>query len=73
MSIVVYSKDNCPWCDRAKDLLNVKGKQYLEVKIGRDITREEFLEQFPYVRSVPYIIHEGTEVPSYDALKALYE
>ena len=39
--IRIYSKDNCPWCDRAKDLMNVKEEEYTEIKIGCDITREE--------------------------------
>lgn len=73
MSIVIYSKDNCPWCERAKDLMNVKGEKYNEIKIGRDITRDEFLEQFPNVRTVPYIVYNGTVLPSYEALKEQYE
>jgi len=70
--VVIYSKDNCPWCDRAKDLMNTKNEEYTEIKIGRDITREEFMEQFPYVRTVPYIIHDGVEISSYEALKEHY-
>ena len=70
--IMIYSKDNCPWCDRAKDLMNVKGEQYNEIKIGHDITREEFQEQFPNVRTVPYIIKDGVEYPSFESLKEHY-
>ena len=48
--IVIYSKDNCPWCDRAKELMTQKGDEFNEIKIGREITREEFMEQFPSIR-----------------------
>lgn len=68
MTIKVYSKDACPFCDRAKDLLTNKGFLFEEVKIGTDITREEFMEQFPNVRTVPYIMMGDLPVPSYDAL-----
>ena len=53
--ITVYSKDNCPWCDRAVAFLEEKNELYNVVKIGQDITREEFLEQFPNARTVPFI------------------
>lgn len=72
--ITMYSKDNCPWCVRAKDLMNVKDEEYTEIKIGRDITREEFMEQFPNVRSVPFFItSSGSQITTYEELKAFVE
>ena len=72
--IRIYSKDNCPWCDRAKDLMNVKEEEYTEIKIGRDITREEFMEQFANVRSVPFFITpSGTQLATYEELEAFVE
>jgi glutaredoxin len=70
--MVIYSKDNCPWCDRAKELMNSKGDQYDEIKIGRDITRDEFMEQFPNVRTVPYIIVNKEVTGGYDVLLSHY-
>ncbi len=67
--ITIYSKDNCPWCERAKDYMNVKDEPYTEIKIGRDITREEFMEQYPNVRSVPYFRIGQVEFTSYEELK----
>ena len=71
--ITIYSKDNCPWCDRAKELLTQKGETYEEIKIGREITREEFLEQFPNVRSVPYIIIDENVIGGFEQLRSHYE
>jgi glutaredoxin len=70
--MVIYSKDNCPWCDRAKELMNAKGDTYNEIKIGRDVTREEFTEQFPNVRTVPYIIINEEVTGGYDVLLSHY-
>ena len=70
--ITIYSKDNCPWCDRAKELMKTKGEDFDEVKIGRDITREEFLEQFPNVRTVPYIIVNEETKGGYETLVSHY-
>ena len=66
--MVIYSKDNCPWCDRAKELMNSKGTEYREIKIGHDITRESFMEQFPNVRTVPYILISEEVTGGYDVL-----
>lgn len=64
----VYSKDNCPYCVKAKNLLNARGIEFTEIKIGVDITRDEFLETFPDARTVPQIILGGEHVGGYDML-----
>jgi glutaredoxin 3 len=64
----VYSKDNCPYCVKAKNLLNARGIEFTEIKIGVDITRDEFLEAFPNARTVPQIILEGEHIGGYTKL-----
>jgi glutaredoxin len=54
----VYSKDNCVFCTRAKQLLDRFDYQYQEIRLGEDITREEFLEKYPDQRTMPLIISE---------------
>ena len=58
--IRVYTKSNCPQCDTAKNMMNAKGLSYQTVEIGVDITREEFMEEYPNVRSAPLIVKEDT-------------
>ena len=53
--IVVYTKDNCPACNTLKATYAKNGVVFEEVKIGRDISREEFMELYPSVRTVPYV------------------
>jgi glutaredoxin len=53
---IVYSKDNCPQCDKLKKELDRDGIEYVELLLGRDITREEFMRQFPHVRSMPHVL-----------------
>ena len=54
--LTVYSKTNCPFCDRAKALLESKGVKYLEVSIEKDTeARQMLLDQG--LRSVPQIFH----------------
>lgn len=55
MKVVVYTKDNCPACVSLKMRLQKEGESFTEVNIGKDITREAFMEKFPMVRQVPHI------------------
>lgn len=56
MKIVVYSKDNCPACTALKARLTKDGESFTEIMVGKDITREEFLEKFPQVRQMPHLV-----------------
>lgn len=53
---IVYTKDNCPACNTLKATYAQNGVVFEEVKIGRDISREEFMATFPSVRTVPYVV-----------------
>jgi glutaredoxin 3 len=55
MKAVVWSKDACPFCDQAKNLLKLKGIEYEERNISRDWTREQLLKAVPDARTVPQI------------------
>jgi glutaredoxin 3 len=44
MDIRIYTKDNCSWCVKAKELMNNIGIPYTELKLGVEFTREELRE-----------------------------
>lgn len=56
--ITVYSKDNCPGCETLKSKLKAEGKPFTEVKLGKDISVADFLEKYPGVKSVPYMVED---------------
>ena len=66
--VIVYTKDACPYCVYAKDLLRSKNVEFYEMRLGSDLTREEFIEIFPTVRTVPFIIIDGEHIGGYDKL-----
>lgn len=53
--IVIYSKDNCPFCLQAEKLAEEKNFKYVVNKIGKDIPVNEFHDMFPNARTVPQI------------------
>lgn len=69
MKAVLWSKYHCPYCDQAKALLQSKGYQIEERKIGDGWTKEELLEAIPSARTVPQIYLDGTYIGGYDQLR----
>ena len=60
--LTVYSKNNCPFCDRAKVLLESKGVEYTEVNIEKDPESRQMLVD-KGLRSVPQIFHGYEIIP----------
>lgn len=56
--ITVYSKHNCPYCDRAKALLESKGVEYKVINIEETPDAREFLVD-QGLRSVPQVFQDG--------------
>ena len=67
----VWSQPNCRFCDMAKALLKVRGWDVQEMMIGKNTTKEAFLEANPGMRSVPQIHLNGNSIGGYDKLKVL--
>lgn len=69
MKAVVWSKDNCPFCEQAKGLLKMKGIEYEEKKIGHGYTKEQLLEAVPTARTVPQIFLDDKLIGGFTELK----
>ena len=72
-NIVIYSKDNCPYCDMAINLAKSKGMDMSVLKLETDYTVEEFSAKFIYARSVPQIILNGEHIGGYQDLVKLVQ
>lgn len=73
MKAIVWSKDQCPFCVQAKQLLELKGIEYEERKIGEQWTREDLLEMVPTARSVPQIFLDDELVGGFQELRSKLE
>ena len=60
--ITVYSKSNCPFCDRAKALLENRGVEYTTISVEEDPTARQHLLDMG-LRSVPQIFKDTTLLP----------
>ena len=67
--IILYSKDNCGYCVKAKSLLNNLGLTYTEKKIENFLTTEALYEEIgKQVRSMPQIKINGELIGGYNQL-----
>jgi glutaredoxin len=69
MKAIVWSKDQCPYCDQAKALLKQKGIEFEERNVSRNWTREQLLEAVPTARTVPQIFLDEELIGGFTELK----
>lgn len=69
MQAIVWSKNQCTYCDQAKALLQKQGIEFEERKIGNGWTREDLLEAVPSARTVPQIFLDGKLIGGYTELR----
>ena len=70
---VVWSKPNCPFCVKAKALLDQKGIEYEVREIGSGFTREDLLAAVPQAKTVPQIFLDNKLVGGYTELESLFK
>jgi len=73
MKAILWSKYHCPYCDQAKSLLELKGIEYEERKIGDGWTKEELLEAVPTARTVPQIFLNEQHIGGYTELAKYFQ
>lgn len=69
--VEIYTKFACPYCFRAKLLLEQKGVDYEEIDAAGGPQREEMLARSGGASTVPQIFIEGKHVGGSDDLAAL--
>jgi thioredoxin reductase (NADPH) len=72
-AITLYSKETCPYCDRAKQLLARKGQTWTEIDIEADPARRDEMVERTGRRTVPQIYIGDRHVGGCDDLYALEE
>ena len=55
MKAVLWSKDNCQWCERVRQLFSATKIDYLEYKLDKDFTRHQFYEEFEEGATFPQV------------------
>ncbi len=70
-SVILYSAPVCPYCVRAKRLLQEKGVPIREIDISEDPAQEREMIRLTGRMTVPQILINGTPIGGCDDLYAL--
>jgi len=68
MDVVIYSKSNCPFCEKAKAWFTQHGFTFTENKLDNEEQRLEFYQKVPGARSVPQIFIDDKLIGTYNDL-----
>lgn len=70
-TIDIYTTQICPYCVRAKMLLDRKGASYNEIRVDQNPELRQKMEQLSGRRTVPQIFINGQHIGGCDDLYAL--
>jgi glutaredoxin 3 len=69
--VILYSKENCPYCHMAKELLSGRGIAFEEIRIDLDPSKLEEMIRLSNKRTVPQIFINNQSIGGYDDLTIL--
>lgn len=74
MKFTIYSKDNCPYCYKVKQVLELTGTQFVVYNLDEHFTREEFYSEFGEGSTFPQVLCDGKKLGgSVDTIRFLKE
>ena len=66
MKVEIYSKSDCPFCEKAKSWFDSHGYEYTEIKMDNQEERLAFYQRIPNAKSVPQIFIDDKLIGTYD-------
>ena len=74
MNFVIYSKQNCPYCQKVKTVLELTGSNFVVYTLEDDFTKEEFYSEFGEGSTFPQVLCDGKKLGGcVDTIKFLRE
>lgn len=71
VDIVIYTTAFCPFCYRAKSLLDSKGVVYKEIDVTMNATKRREMSQLAGSTSVPQVFVDGEHIGDCDGIHML--
>jgi len=62
MNFVIYSKENCPYCERMKKVLKLSNLQYQVYTLDKDFVREDFYFKFGEGSTFPQVLYNDEKI-----------
>tara|TARA_R100000005_G_C4990223_1_gene197720 strand:+ start:1751 stop:1987 length:237 start_codon:yes stop_codon:yes gene_type:complete len=62
MKFTIYSMDGCPYCTKIVQVMQLAEQKYVEYKLNRDFTVDEFYAEFPEGTSFPQVLADYEKI-----------
>ena len=69
----IYTRPDCVWCNKAKELLFKEGIEYNDYDINQKFLREELKSKAPGIKTIPQIFKSGVRIGGYQDLVTYLE
>jgi glutaredoxin len=71
--IVMYSRNECSYCDQARALLKTQNAEFVEWKLDQHFSRTALKSAFPTADTFPVIVVNGKFIGGYTQLHDMYK
>tara|TARA_Y100000004_G_C8811456_1_gene367870 strand:- start:287 stop:523 length:237 start_codon:yes stop_codon:yes gene_type:complete len=58
MKYTVYSRKGCPYCEKVVQVFKLSEQTFVEYKLDKDFTRDQFYEEFGEGATFPQVISD---------------
>lgn len=62
MQITIYSKDNCPYCEKIKRVFDLLELSFVEYKLNEHFTRQNFIDEFGDEATFPRVFIDNNMI-----------
>ena len=62
MNFTVFSKDDCPYCDKVKQVLELTNCKYVVYTLGNQFDKKAFYGEFGEGSTFPQVVCNGTKL-----------
>ena len=62
MKFTVYSKNDCPYCYKVKQVLELTGSEFVVYNLDEHFTREQFYAEFGKGSTFPQVICDDKKI-----------
>ena len=62
MNFAVYTKDNCPYCEKIKKVMDLTKLSYVVYNLNEDFDRDSFYSEFGQGSTFPQVVVDGKKL-----------
>ena len=62
MNFAVYTKDNCPYCEKIKQVMDLTKLSYVVYNLNEDFDKKSFIDEFGQGSTFPQVVVDGKKL-----------